>query len=296
MDIRQLKYFIEIAETESLSQAARNLFVTQPTLSLALKKIESDLNTKLFSHTEKPFQLTATGEVLYQKGQTVVELFDGLVQEIHTMELTTQKETIRLGLTTLFSIQFMDQLAEFIIKNPNVELNIRQEGSAKLQRLLVDNTIDIALLSFPNHETDKVAIEPLETTTKGYTVYVVVPEKNPLSKKDALTFSDLKGQTFASLTKDFMIGTMLTERARAHGYEPNITMYHNDLQVLLYSLLKSNAICLLPIEYKSMIDIKGLKWIPLKDKYSHYSIGIGLRKDHVCSKAMNDLIAMIKKN
>ncbi|MDZ7834971.1 MAG: LysR family transcriptional regulator [Alkalibacterium sp.] len=48
MDIKQLKYFIEIANTRNLSQAARNLFVTQPTLSFTIKKLEAELNTKLF--------------------------------------------------------------------------------------------------------------------------------------------------------------------------------------------------------------------------------------------------------
>lgn len=296
MDIRQLKYFIEIANSKSISQAARNLFLTQPTLSLALKKIESDLNTKLFLHTEKPFQLTATGEALYIKGQNIVESFDNLIQEIHTMQLNSEKETIRLGLTTLYSIQFMDQISKFIMTNPNVELNIRQEGSNKLQSLLVDNVIDIALVSFPNNETDKITIEPLETSTKGYNVYVVIPHSNPLSIKDELTFFDLKDQNFASLTKDFMIGEMLPKRARAHGYEPNIIMYNNDLQVLLYSLLNSNSICLLPIEYKSIGEIKGLKWIPLKDKHSYYSIGVALRKSYVRSNAINDFISKIKEN
>ncbi|WP_411849257.1 LysR family transcriptional regulator [Vagococcus salmoninarum] len=64
MNIQQLKYFIQIADSRNVSDAALSLFVTQPTLSLALKKMEGELNTKLFNHSDSPYQLTDTGLVI----------------------------------------------------------------------------------------------------------------------------------------------------------------------------------------------------------------------------------------
>ncbi|AQS54235.1 HTH-type transcriptional regulator GltC [Jeotgalibaca dankookensis] len=296
MDIQKLKYFIEIADAKNISQAARNLFVTQPTLSLSLKKMEQELNMPLFVHEHEPFQLTLPGKMLYEKGKKIVHSFDDLMDEMRTMQQHSPKQSIRLGLTTLFSLQFMEQISQFIATHPDVELNIRHEGSNKLQHLLANNLIDIALVSFPNTEEKDIDIEPLETTTKGYNVHVVVPEDNPLSQKEELTFYDLKDQSFASLTEDFKIGKMLIEQAHAHGYQPNIAIYNNDVQILIRSLKQSCAICLLPIEYKSTFSVTGLKWIPLKDKFNYYPIGIGLRKDYVCSKEINELISLIKNN
>ncbi len=93
-----------------------------------------------------------------------------------------------------------------------------------------------------------------------------------------------------------MLGQMLLERSRHLGFEPDIVMYHDDLQVLLYSLQTLDSICLLPIEYRSIGALDGLKWIPLKDKNDYFSIGIALKKGKAPTKAIEELIVEIKKN
>ncbi|HBC8071998.1 TPA: LysR family transcriptional regulator [Enterococcus faecalis] len=296
MNIQLLKYFIEIVNTRSLSAAARNLFVTQPTLSLALKKMESELGTALFDHSDQPFQLTDTGVYLYEHGQEVVFQFDQLVTDIREMNQKPVKKQLLLGLTTLFAVQFMKEISRFLTTHPHVNLILQQDGSPKLQTMLANKEIDMGLISFPNTLPEIIHIEPLETTTKGYHVYVVVPESNPLSQYEKLTFKDLKDQRFSSLSDNFMIGRLLLDRTRSFGYEPNIILHNDDLQVLLYSLQKNNSICLLPIEYYEVGKSQGLKWIPLKDKFDYFPIGIALRRDFSMTEDVRDFIQIIKEN
>ena len=296
MNIQLLKYFIEIVNTRSLPAAARNLFVTQPTLSLALKKMESELGTALFDHSDQPFQLTDTGVYLYEHGQEVVFQFDQLVTDIREMNQKPVKKQLRLGLTTLFAVQFMKEISQFLTTHPHVNLILQQDGSPKLQTMLANKEIDMGLISFPNTLPEIIHIEPLETTTKGYHVYVVVPESNPLSQYEKLTFKDLKDQRFSSLSDNFMIGRLLLDRTRSFGYEPNIILHNDDLQVLLYSLQKNNSICLLPIEYYEVGKSQGLKWIPLKDKFDYFPIGIALRRDFSMTEDVRDFIQIIKEN
>lgn len=296
MNIQLLKYFIEIVNTRSLSAAARNLFVTQPTLSLALKKMESELGTALFDHSDQPFQLTDTGLYLYEHGQEVVFQFDQLVTDIREMNQKPVKKQLRLGLTTLFAVQFMKEISRFLTTHPHVNLILQQDGSPKLQTMLANKEIDMGLISFPNTLPEIIHIKPLETTTKGYHVYVVVPESNPLSQYEKLTFKDLKDQRFSSLSDNFMIGRLLLDRTRSFGYEPNIILHNDDLQVLLYSLQKNNSICLLPIEYYEVGKSQGLKWIPLKDKFDYFPIGIALRRDFSMTEDVRDFIQIIKEN
>lgn len=296
MNIQLLKYFIEIVNTRSLSAAARNLFVTQPTLSLALKKMESELGTALFDHSDQPFQLTDTGVYLYEHGQEVVFQFDQLVTDIREMNQKPVKKQLRLGLTTLFAVQFMKEISRFLTTHPHVNLILQQDGSPKLQTMLANKEIDMGLISFLNTLPEIIHIEPLETTTKGYHVYVVAPESNPLSQYEKLTFKDLKDQRFSSLSDNFMIGRLLLDRTRSFGYEPNIILHNDDLQVLLYSLQKNNSICLLPIEYYEVGKSQGLKWIPLKDKFDYFPIGIALRRDFSMTEDVRDFIQIIKEN
>lgn len=296
MNIQQLKYFIQIADSRNVSDAALSLFVTQPTLSLALKKMEGELNTKLFNHSDSPYQLTDTGLVLYERGQVLVQQFDQLIDDLHSMQDTSSKQVIHLGLTTLFAMQFMKEISTFLAQNPNVELIIKQGGSHELQKMLVNKEIDIGLVSFPNYQTEMINIDVLETTTRGYNVYVVVPENNPLASLEELTFKDLKGQRFSSLSDNFMIGRMLIDQSRAFGFEPNIVLFNDDLQVLIHSVIKNNSICLLPIEYRQVGKSEGVKWIPLKDKYNFFPIGIALRKDNLKTDVIDNFISIIKEN
>ncbi|MDZ7834972.1 MAG: LysR substrate-binding domain-containing protein [Alkalibacterium sp.] len=105
---------------------------------------------------------------------------------------TDSKEVIRLGLTILFAVQYMQQISNFIATHQNVDLVITQNGSRKIQEMLANNELDIGLVSFPNTQSSAIGIEALNTSTKGYNVHVVMPESNPLSKKETVRFEDLK--------------------------------------------------------------------------------------------------------
>ena len=179
--------------------------------------------------------------------------------------------------------------------HPHVNLILQQDGSPKLQTMLANKEIDMGLISFPNTLPEIIHIEPLETTTKGYHVYVVVPESNPLSQYEKLTFKDLKDQRFSSLSDNFMIGRLLLDRTRSFGYEPNIiciTMIYK----YFFIVYKNNSICLLPIEYYEVGKSQGLKWIPLKDKFDYFPIGIALRRDFSMTEDVRDFIRIIKEN
>ncbi|KAF1299452.1 LysR family transcriptional regulator [Enterococcus sp. JM4C] len=298
MNIQQLKYFIEVTNTHNLSAAARNLFVTQPTLSLAIKKLEGELRTTLFTHVKTPYQLTDSGLLLYEKGVPLVQQFDQLIDDIQQMsdQAKPPKIKIRLGITTLFAVQFMKEISDYLSTHPHVDLIIKQDGSPYLQKMLDQKELDIGLVSYPNLYPESLSFDALETTTRGYHVYVVVPETSPLAKRNQLTFRELKGQRFSSLTKNFMLGRLLIDRANDHGYEPNVVLYNDDLQVLLHSLNRNDSICILPIEYRAVGKSDHLKWIPLKDKYDYFPIGIALRDDYHVAEEIKDFIDIIKNN
>lgn len=296
MNIQQLKYFIEVANTHQLSAAARNLFVTQPTVSLALKKLEKELDTVLFTHKERPYQLTETGLHLYTQGSDIIRQFDQLLVEIHQLASLSHSRKITLGITSLFAVQFMEELLLFLNKYPHIDLEIKQSGSAHLQTLLKDKEIDIGLLSFPNLYPEELNFTPLETTTRGYHVYVVVPATHHLAKEPELTFEELRDERFSSLSQHFMLGRLLIERSQDLGFVPNIILYNDDIQVILHSLVKNKSLALLPIEYRDIGKSDNLHWIPLNDKNNFYPIGIALHQEQVPPDYLYEFIQHLKNN
>ena len=244
--------------------------------------------------TDEGMILTETGQVLYDDGIKIVEDFEKLIDKVSQYK-QQPIEKIKVGLTTLFAIQFMKQISHFIATHSNVELAIFQDGSRQLQKMLVDKEIDVGLLSFPQLYPE-ISIEPLATSTQGYWVSVVIPENNPLANKEAIQIIDLKGQNISSLTHHFMLGEMLTRSCHAAGFDPNIVFMHNDWAVLLHSLKELNAITILPSEFQALSDNKGLKWIPFVEKNNFYPIGIATRKDFVTTSAIQEFIDAIKSN
>ena len=79
MDIKHLHYFISIVDHGGYSNAARSLFITQPTLSQTIKKLESELHTPLFiQQTNNSIRLTEAGQLLYDNGKKIISLMEGL--------------------------------------------------------------------------------------------------------------------------------------------------------------------------------------------------------------------------
>ncbi|EHJ57357.1 hypothetical protein HMPREF9318_00403 [Streptococcus urinalis FB127-CNA-2] len=294
MDIRQLNYFLAVADTKNYSHAAKSLFVTQPTLSQSIKKLEMELNTTLFNQNGRQLILTEAGDILYSRGSQLVSDFNQIVSEIQKIN-HEDKEVIRLGLTSLFAIQFMTQISAFIATHANVEVTLIQEGSRKLQDLLSEGKIDIGLLSFPIINPN-IKIEPLNTSTNGYQVSVVAPSDHPLSSKESIHLANLKGTKIASLTEHYMLGEMLPRRCRALGFEPNIVFKHSDWEILLHSLTNLGAVTLLPKEFQTLSKVDGLTWIDLQDKNDFYPIGIAYRHDTIFTPVVEDLLQLIKTN
>ncbi|MDY4761607.1 LysR family transcriptional regulator [Streptococcus thoraltensis] len=294
MDIRQLTYFITVAETKSYSLAATNLFVTQPTISQSVKKLESELNTQLFYQNGRELFLTNSGQILYQKGKLIVKDVNNLIEEIQELG-QPKKEVLKVGITQLIAIQFMPEIASFISNHPNVELVLREEGSRKIQSLLKEEKLDIGILSFPSVD-DSIVIEPLLTSTKGYYLSFVMHKKHPLSTSPFLTFNDLRDVNFSSLGNDYMITDLLMKKCRSIGFEPNIIFQHNDWGILIHSLSSLNSVTLLPSEFKNYSNNPDLVWIPLDDKNAFFPIGIASLKEHKPTSTINAFLSAIKSN
>lgn len=295
MEIRQLKYFIAIAEAKNYSRAAESLFVTQPTLTLSMQKLEKEFNTKLFDHSRRGLELTDDGHFLYENGLEIIESFDSLINHMHVQK-EDAKKTIRIGLTVLSAMQFMKQISQFIASNHNVEIRLIQNGSKKLQEMLANDEIDFGVLSFPLVESSIELLPLKNTSVEGYNVSVVMPSTNPLSTNNSVSFKELKEENFISLSKDYMLGKLTEKNSFKYGFNDQIIFIEDDWKVLLHSLNNFNAVVLLPSEFKEFDDTPNLSWVPLSDKSNYYPIGIARRKDMVVTATYRDFIEAIERN
>ena len=146
MDIKDIRYFIAIAESGSMSQAAKDLFVSQPALSLIVKKLENEFHTKLFTRKGNALELTAAGEHLLKNGRRILEEHEGLISDMQNLA-TEKKETIRFGISSFYSCRYLPDLFLYYGKNmPSVSLKPIERGSPVLEQMVIDGELDFCFV------------------------------------------------------------------------------------------------------------------------------------------------------
>lgn len=138
MDFRQLYYFKEIVKQGSISKAAEVLHIAQPPLSQLLKKLETDLGTTLIHRYRQKWELTATGEILYQYANQMLMQIQEIEQGIGG--------TVSIGVSSTCSNMLIDYVSTFRTQYPNVKIKIVTGNSEELLKRLEQREIDVALL------------------------------------------------------------------------------------------------------------------------------------------------------
>ena len=188
---RELLYVKTIAEERSLSRAAKKLFMTQPSLSSCVQKIETSLGTRLFQRTNTGLVLTFAGERYYQIAKDILKIYSDFEIEISDIN-NLKKGRITVGITVYLATQVLPViLPEFRQLCPNIEVSVVEKNSTELAKALPAGEIDFALMhALPYEETmlhSGAAIYPLARDP-----LVLVTAKNHPKSRHAVSTAGTK--------------------------------------------------------------------------------------------------------
>lgn len=190
MTIRHLRIFIEVARTGKMSLAAQRLFISQPTVSQAIRELEDHYSQKLFERLSKKLYITSFGKELFSYATKVVEQFDNLEK---TMNDNLHIENLRIGASVTVGTCLLSKiLKEFHNLAPRVNTYAYVNNTTMVEKKLLESDLDIAIVEGEIHSQDLV-------TTPVIDDYLVLLCNNnhPLSKKEKITLYDLENQRFA---------------------------------------------------------------------------------------------------
>ena len=145
MDIKQISYFMAVAQEGGYSRAAEKLNVSQPTLSIAVKKLEEELGTRLFYTFDRKQCLTDEGLRLLEGSKQLMAIYQKTVEDVMiTNEHSAGSFT--LGLSPLFGACFFgDLIPSFSAAYPNIKINMIEDGAYKIDQRILDGSVDIAV-------------------------------------------------------------------------------------------------------------------------------------------------------
>ena len=192
MEINQIRYFLAVCETKNFTHAAEKCFVSQPSLTTSIKKLEIELEGKLFNRTHLGCQLTSLGELIQPQLLKIVEETQRVkVEAFNYTKLNTVP--IRIGLMNTIGGAYITQvLAEFQNRNLNTELELIIDTEKTLFEQLQNNKIDI-LVSAPLQKVGK-SYQSSTLYTENYVV-AFHPE-HPFNSYVKITLSDIQDQTY----------------------------------------------------------------------------------------------------
>lgn len=151
MDIKEYRYVYEIARQGNISKAAKVLYISQPSLSAYLKKLENRLDTKLFVSVEGKMQPTSAGEIYLEHAQQILGL-DGAMME--TLEGIKRNRTgrVRIGVSSARSAYLVPGLLKYSVdRYPDIELRFTEGNSKRLEELAYRREVDFILTNRPFH-------------------------------------------------------------------------------------------------------------------------------------------------
>ena len=146
MELRQLEYFIKIADTGSVSEAARRLNMSQPPLSYQLKRLEEELNVKLLARTSRGVELTEAGRLLYRRASSLLEYARSTRDEVSE---SGKKRVLRMGITSTTVPTILPAITRYARSHPDVNFEVHDGASMTLLTLLLDGIIDVSVARTP---------------------------------------------------------------------------------------------------------------------------------------------------
>jgi LysR family hydrogen peroxide-inducible transcriptional activator len=186
MTITQLKYVLAVAEHKNFTLAAEKCFVTQPTLSMQIQKIEDELSIQIFDRTKKPIQLTDIGQKIVNQAKNIVNEADR-IQDIVEQQKGFIGGEFRLGIIpTIMPTLLPMFLNNFIKKYPKVKLIIEELNTDEIITKLKNGNLDAAIAATPL-EDEK--IKEIVLYFEPFVAYI--PENNAVFQKEEIEVDDL---------------------------------------------------------------------------------------------------------
>ena len=153
MDIKDIRYFVAVAQEHSMSKASQSLFVSQPMLSQTVKKLENEFGTQLFIRKGNTLTLTMAGDHLLKMGLKLLAEHDSLTADMRKLS-AAKEETVCFGISSFYSRQYIPELFLYYKNNfPNIRLLPVENGSHQLERLVLNGQLDFCFVpSTPEQE------------------------------------------------------------------------------------------------------------------------------------------------
>ncbi len=296
MNLKQAIYIKTIAECGSITAAARQLFVSQPSLSQMLRQVEQELGMPIFDRSVTPLRMSYAGEIYLQAADRIIAANTEL--ENHIRELKHERSgRLRLGISVTRAMQVLPLvLPIFAEQYPNVRIELTESGSGTLEKLLEAGTIDLALAALESTSTCMV-YELLEPEIIG----ILAGRDTKLAKTHSsgtpVQLEELRGERFVTLAPGHSSRIVQDKIFRRSGFTPEVMLETDSLEVGRRVAMESGCCMVLPNIYiDDFVRQRKAEFFPLADHENHRHFYACYRKNEFIPRYVNDFIQITTRS
>lgn len=235
MTIRDLEIFIEVVRAKNMSNAAKNLKISQPTVSHAISQIENEYNVKLFDRVSKKLYITDVGLRLYDFALNILEQFEDTVIFLQS---SSTAHNINLGVSSNFSSQFLLEIInDYEKKKEDVSLRVYVDSREKIIEKLNSGIINLAIIDGDAGIEDNSAESFYEDE-----IFIISSKNSDIKDKEVLDAEDLKNKKFVLGDIDDNSKKMLLNFLRERGIPIDLKFICQNKDMVLNIVKNSDAL------------------------------------------------------
>jgi len=281
MNITHLEYFLEVVRKGSFSKAATSLHVTQPSISKMIQSLEEELGVTLVLRNAKHIELTDAGKIILDQAQQIVTRFHNLTTELDDI-VHFKKGKVRIGLPHISGSTVLPRiLGEFNQKYPNIQIQLFEFGSKKIQLGVHEGALDVGIVCTPPAKPDSFEIFSLMKDP----LKVIVHPNHPLAQKSVIPFSELASEAFVMYSEDFSLYDCIQDRCKSEGFQPRIICETAQREFMTQMVSATLGIALLPSAICNDLNPNMIVSVPIEDPQIYLELALIWRKDRYLSFA-----------
>ncbi|MFF2328121.1 MULTISPECIES: LysR family transcriptional regulator [unclassified Streptomyces] len=220
MELRQLQYFLAVAEESSFTRAAERVHISQPGISAQIRQLENDLGAPLIDRSGRGARLTAVGEVAFDHARAVLAAVEALRHAVDEMNGLVRGRLV-VGMVTACTVPpLFEALSSFHLAHPGVEISLVEDDSAKLVEYVREGAVDLALIGAAGRAPEDLDGQVVISET----IVAAVPPGHPLASKSGVTLAELIAHPVICLPKGTGIRAVLDQTSAARGLTPTVAL------------------------------------------------------------------------
>jgi DNA-binding transcriptional LysR family regulator len=258
MDVRALRTFVEVARRQGFTRASESLHVTQPAISKMVRALEEELGTPLLVRERRRVTLTDAGRIVLERAQGILDAMR--VMEEDVVELSAlRRGRLRIGMPPIVGVAFFPPLlGEFHTAHPGIVLELREEGSHRIEALVTERELDVGAVVLP---TDEGAFETMPFVHDE--LRAVLHPSHPLARRPALALRELAGTPFVLYRPEFALHGHILEACRRAGFEPHVASESSHWDFIVAMVAANIGVALLPQTICRQLDRRQVRTVPL---------------------------------